>query len=397
MSPRRFRSRLELRREFDAFEAQERGAPWQDGVEPLESVLMSALIGMGPCAIAPLLEEIQHWDQTQPAWQHALAVLREIDRRDDLSETAAVVRALGPLAQTPRDSRAWRNLAAAAGCLAATAASAALSPLVAAFDDGDPETRSLAVKSVGALGVLAIPPVLAALDSEREHVRAAAIAAIAELAPLLAAGDERQLEILEAAAAALADRSADVRRDAARALSVVLQRLVGADALPASDRYLAALVRLLDDPDERVRAAGAFALADLGPGAIHAEVALVALRRDPSIEVRQAVIFALVKLKSSSSAVIDAFAELLTDDSAEIRRRAAMALHIEMPRASTVAGALIQALRDDDPEVRLAAANALSPIARSMPEIGQALLAAQSDQDPRVRQAALDALQAAGS
>ena len=123
-------------------------------------------------------------------------------------------------------------------------------------DDPDPMTIRLAAKLLGRGDRTTLEALVPALEDDASHVRAAAAFALMLSAAELdgaARGPESPMDVAAPLVFSLADEAPDVRAYAAIALGK-----------SRSTRYTRDLLRLLEDPNVRVRAAAARALTELG-------------------------------------------------------------------------------------------------------------------------------------
>src|SRR5262249_45306881 len=157
-------------------------------------------------------------------------------------------------------------------------------------------------------------------------------------------------------AARLNDPSADTRLGAARHLADL-----GADANPAAP----ALVAKLDDPDERVRATVADALAKTGPPAPADVSCLARAVQSGGPNARQyALRFYADPIRKLPEASVPDVVAALADPSAETRKLAVLVLGNYGPGCKRQAfAALFERVADDDPAVAAEAAKVLDSFA----------------------------------
>jgi len=152
----------------------------------------------------------------------------------------------------------------------------AVAPLIALLGNAHRGTREHAVRALGALGVVAVEPLILALDDPDWHVRTGAAVALRII------GDERAIEPL---IKMLGDRNRFVRREAAKSLGRI------GDA-----RVVEPLIHVLRDQDTGVRGKAVTALGRLGD--IRARGPLQQMATDPDPDIRLAAMDAISKLKN---------------------------------------------------------------------------------------------------
>jgi HEAT repeat protein len=265
--------------------------------------------------------------------------------------------------------------------------------LARALRDGDPETRSLARKTLEELAnarwrwlrqqAATVAPAAALDDPLAEGFRPALPVLVEQLADPDVGVRRAALDILEflgplAAPAvprlvrALNDADRFVRWSAIRALSNVGP----AAARPA----LPGLTRLLEDRDVDLRLAAAAAIERLdprpgtpvhqasapgGPPASRMPLpALIRSLREGDAEMRVAAMHTLRGMDRVARPAVPALCEALTASDARVRRAAAETLGALGPVAAGAADDLQRALADPDPEVRRAAGDALLAVTR---------------------------------
>lgn len=159
-----------------------------------------ALVGLGACAVAPLIDELKH-----PSWNVRSHTAKLLGRLGD-------VRAFEPLSDALSDAESWvRDEAAEA--LGRLRDARAFEPLLAMLQDSCPRGQSVAARALGQLGdARAVNPLIAALKCTPRSVRSVRSAAAGALGYL---GDARAFEPL---IAALKDDDRSVRCVAAEAL-----------------------------------------------------------------------------------------------------------------------------------------------------------------------------------
>ncbi len=286
----------------------------------------------------------------------------------------------------------------------------------AALADPDPRVQRSAAYAIGAFGPVAAPAIdslRGALRHKDAFVRQNAAWALGQVG---ADGGEGAMASL---CQALSDRDPLVRRDAAGALGLMgrpaaansvtqllglverekddvvvksaleaLSRLVGDEHREAST---AALVRLLDNPDEDVQRGSAFVLARIGGDkAVPALGVLRKALKDDDVQVQGLAAAALAGIGKEAAPAVPDLAQALRDSKDLIvRRNSALALGHIGPDAKAAVPALADALKASEPtEVRQHAAEALAQIALPHTEeaVPALLEAIRKDPDPLVRQ-----------
>jgi HEAT repeat protein len=191
------------------------------------------------------------------------------------------------------------------------------------------------------------------------QVRLAAVQAMESL------GDG--LDTRELLRQATSDRVVFIRWAAARALGRSAPEKA-ATATVADD--VAALARLVADPDPDVRTAALIALARFGPAAQSATDAVLAAASRGDIEPRVAAIKALGALQTDARRTVPILiaalrpSELRVQPDLRLQRAAAAGLTRFGPDAKAALPELRQAVLSDDQELRLAAAEAILAIER---------------------------------
>ncbi|HVP39313.1 MAG TPA: HEAT repeat domain-containing protein [Candidatus Saccharimonadales bacterium] len=333
---------------------------------------------------------------------------------------------------------------AAANALGQIGAPQTLRPLMAAYRTSPGPLKHAIIRAVSRLtepghgeGPSAaeleamVPDLVEAATSEEPEIRLAALQVLA----LCPAGPDGAATF----AASLDDPAAEVRALARRTLermdADVVPQLVCAARQGSLEarceaiellcarpdrRGAAALAELLNAPEERLRAAAALALGQVGEPADGP--ALLARAHDPAAPVRACAARALGWMRVAEA--VDLLRTLLDDDAAEVRESALGALVLigghgvvegltsDLRRArparqrlaaaalgflgdSSVLSVLLEALRHSDPVVRESAAESLGR--QQSPPAVQALLQALEDPEPRVRRAAMSSLSKSGT
>ena len=289
---------------------------------------------------------------------------------------------------------------------------------VAALRNGlrDPEP-AVVVEAARALGRIgrpaaeALPELLARLGDDREDVRAEAARAAwsvgltRDQGPALAANMESPDEYVRHFAVWAAGQIGAAGAEAVPALLEMLEREEGHAAGPAalSLRRLAAmdggLVRSLAAPlreaDRDRRARAARNLGKLGPAAAPAVDDLVRVLEDPEENVRAEAVIALGRI--ASAAAVPALVDRLRRDNGWVREEAARALGRIGPSARAAVPDLMHALRRDDPPVRRQAARALGRLGSEAALAIPALKEALRDAEESVQAEAGKALESLGA
>jgi uncharacterized protein (TIGR02996 family) len=273
------------------------------------------------------------------------------------------------------------------GCINPAAAEAAPA-LVAALRDKDSSVRAAAARALGKPGAVdAVPALVEALGDEGalpdypHTVSAAALDALKAIGPVA----------VPALIAAVQDKSNKGRRKAITALL-----MIG----PAAAEAVPALLAALGDKDSGVRFAVALALGRIGPAAAEAVPALAAALRDQhdlpeadqAGDVTKVQDGAACALYSIGPAAVPALIVALQDEESSVRKLAAFALQRIGPEAVQATPALLVALRDRNRSMRLAAAETLGSFRARGVEAVPALSVALRDKDNSVRRAAALAL-----
>ena len=194
----------------------------------------------------------------------------------------------------------------------------AIPALVDALEDRYEPVRRNAIYALGAIGELAVDPLIDALDAEKEAF---------EMEPILHICD------------------------AAHGLAAV-----GAPAVSV-------LISALQDERGNVRASAAYALGEMGPVAAEAVDALIALLMDESEEVRRHATSALGMIKVPTSKTIPALVKVLRNpEDTDLAFFAAQALTRIGPDATEAVPALRDALMSESAYVRGFSSEALSRI-----------------------------------
>lgn len=194
---------------------------------------------------------------------------------------------------------------------------AAVPGLLRALDDSaHAHTREHATSLLGYASPQAAPRIVPVLvvkvrSDPDATTRAAAAAAIGRLRPTGA-------DAAAALRSAMADASPAVRQDALESLARLPQHPAPAD--------LPLLAAALQDSAPGVRAAAAYALADVGTDAASTAPALVGLVSDPDPDVRRAAVRALGSVGANRDVTMPALQRALRDSSAGVQAEARAAM-----------------------------------------------------------------------
>jgi HEAT repeat protein len=302
-------------------------------VEPLIAVLQDKDDPAVRMSVAGALGELKDPRAAGPL----ITALKDPENRVRIGAAGAILKlgtpALEPLVGALKDPEAVQRQFAAA-LLGDLKDPRAILPLIASFQDVDPQVRLRAFQATIAIGEPAFDPLLAALKDANASTRQLSVAALAQL------GDARAVDPL---IAELRDTEEFVRTTSAMGLGV----LKDATAVPP-------LIACLKDPDAQLRQSASTSLAMIGAPAIEP---LIAALKDANPQVQQAAAAALGR--------------------------------IGPPALDSLLAALKQ-----EPRVRQLAFDALGQI--NDPRSMEPLLAALNDSDPLVQQMAREALVRAG-
>ncbi len=312
-----------------------------------------------PRALAPLTTLLNDRDS-----RVSLAAAESLARMQDPRAIRVLV---GSLSEPD-----WRVRARAAQVLAHVSADLAVeqavTPLAKGITDKDPIVRYYAAEALIGIGAKAVLPLIEILRSQRESDRARASRVLWRIGQ----------PAVEPLIAVIQDRNAapESRAAAAHALGVI------ADA-----RAIKSLTHLLKDERYFVRQEAAFALGQMGEGAIDQ---LLEIANSSVPATRESAIEALGNFKSPRS--ITKLIEALSDSNASVRSAAVKALgETQSPAAVTP---LLVLLRDESGALKSQAAAAL---ARLGPVALPSLVSSLKDNRPSIRQLAAEALGDIGS
>jgi HEAT repeat protein len=218
------------------------------------------------------------------------------------------------------------------------------------------------------------------LDSGDPARRSEAIREVSEL------GFRQPGEPIRLLIPVLKDREAGVRKAAVDSLGLLGANAIGVGDSPDEARATtAALLELTRDPDDRVRAAVAMALAGIVSTAARpgARIPIVATKAAPSA------------LDIDCEAVSAVLAGALTAPDESLRQAAIIGLGAVAPRVSGgPPPALIRALDDGSVTIRAAAAAALGHYAHGLDPAIPPLIRHLEDEEPHARSACAEALRA---
>ena len=245
-------------------------------------------------------------------WMYGKTDLYETDRPNAIMDVDAAVTAL------KTDDTATRMEAANTLGFMREGADDAVPALVDVLEDDYEPLRRNAIYTLGAIGAPAVKPLIDALAAKKEAFDMEPILHICDAAHGLAA--------------------------------------IGASAVPA-------LMNVLEDERENVRASAAYALGEMGPVAAEAVDGLIALLTDESEEVRRHATSALGMIKEPVSKTVPALVRVLEDrEDTDLAFFAAQALTRIGPDAVEAIPALREALVSDSAYVRGFSSEALSQI-----------------------------------
>jgi HEAT repeat protein len=266
----------------------------------------------------------------------------------------------------------WRVRARAAQVLAHVSSDSGIEqtvgPLAHAMTDKDPIVRYYAAEALIGIGAKAVPALITVMRSPREIDRSRVSRVLWRIGapavePLIAIAQDRTA-------------TPEVRAGAAHTLGII-----------ADPRAINALVALLKDGSPFVRQQSAYALGQLGEGAI---THLLDASRSSMVTTKESAIEALGNFNDARA--IDRLVEALSDANAAIRNAAVKALGDTASERALAP--LLGLLRDESSTMRAQAAAALARLGKiALPS----LVAATRDSRPAVRQLAVEALGDIGS
>ncbi len=354
-------------------------------------------VGAGPLAAAAS-------DDDQDIRQVAVAALGETNKEVNDAWIALEQAPKYDLAARRATKRALQTIDAYKGL--------AVSALLAAVKDDDPEAQRSAVQAMAALkgqAGEAIPALVDAVESGPAAVRSEAALALGQIGGAPADGREHRGLIVPTLVGALDDPDPLVRYHAAEALGLlgskadtalpklrallqdddVALRYQAAQALEAiapetesgrvkqvdtmAEQEVAALLSAVKGEAPGTRDEAIRTLSNLGPGAITALPALAAELASAEPAARRPIARSLQAVSAHALDETPALIAALQAHGPEADR-AAQALGDLGENANLAQGDLLQALNDPDPEVRLLVAEMLGDISRSMSAAVGALL-----------------------
>jgi HEAT repeat protein len=145
-------------------------------------------------------------------------------------------------------------------------------------------------------------------------------------------------------------------------ISLTLCGLACRSRPPYEGKSIAALQRMLHDPNPRVQVQGAFGLSQLGAKAKDAVPDLAEVLRSPDSLVRQNAALALEQIGPDAQEAVPALKEALHDPEWQVRRQACLALARIGPAAKPAIPDLEKLAKDPVKRVREAARDALKRI-----------------------------------
>ena len=246
--------------------------------------------------------------------------------------------------------------------------------------DGNPLVRTEALRALKDGGKDAIP-VLAELVKAEDagvEVRCVAIDFLGQL------GEEGRAGA-QVLTTALKDADPHIRKVAAAALGKIS---------PTSPEAVPLLIDLLET-DARIAAARTLSV--YGPEAREAVAALQKLLKDPEGEMRWNAARTLGKIGPDARPAVPLLIAATTDEDALVREHAAEALGDIGPQAREGVQALIDALKDKDPRVRRDAVRALGQIGAAAKPAIAAVRERLKDENAKVREAAVRTLELLGA
>jgi beta-lactamase regulating signal transducer with metallopeptidase domain/HEAT repeat protein len=225
------------------------------------------------------------------------------------------------------------------------------------------------------------------LDGREEpFLRAMAIIGYTMLGPEKGPAVEEMLDLLD-------DRSAVVRWMAASGVAAI----VGDEDRDRSlaERATPALVRALDDPDQKVRQGALDALESIGPSPA-ALPRLMALARGDDPELRTGAVEAIRAMGPAGVSALPTLTHLLRDPVAEVRESAAYALYGMRSASLPALPALLGAMHERTGSQTTFDTFAQQAFGEMGPKAVPALTRALKDSSPRLREAAASGLGSIG-
>jgi HEAT repeat protein len=321
-------------------------------------------------------------DLARPAGELAAGDVDAVLRRAELglkdSDPRARRRALEELGRLgPLDERAGAILllaikdednlvsSSAAAVLRAIHSTKMLSMLLAALSEKDPKTRSAVVSALGGFRDApekVVPPLQAVLQDKDELIRVRAVQSLGSI------GTSQVHKIVQGAPG--------------EAMMVPAQEIA-----PGAKLVLEPLLRALHDDSRQVRDASVQALCGVGPPAV---AALVKVLDDPDANTRSCAVWALRGMRPFPAEAANAMIKLLSDPDREVRRLAIWSIPVLGPEATLAIKPLLEAMRGADDNCRQEAAMALARIGRAA--VPRLIVTLKADDDPKVRASAALAL-----
>ena len=165
---------------------------------------------------------------------------------------------------------------------------------------------------------------------------------------------------------------------------------------PAASAATPALVKLIDDKNERLAKESILALAKIGPGAKEAVPALVDLLKQEGCVNTHAIVYALGKIGPDAASAQPVLVELLKNTDENLVLESAWALANIEPQSAEIAAKtlpiLTAGLTNSSPLIRVGAAEALGNLGVLATEAIPALQKVMNDNDKAVRDAAAKAV-----
>ena len=242
-----------------------------------------------------------------------------------------------------------------------------ISALIQVFKDEDKDVRQVAATTLGKFGVDAFPALVEALKSNNEEISSLARVALQNM----------NSEMVPVLIEALNNQDEWVRYAATYALSSLWY--IGSQAEAA----IPALIEVLTDKNENVRAFAVNALGKMGSQAQAAVPALIVALEDENSIVRFNAAYALAWISPTTTEAVPILIEALNKRNFRTRREVVVALGQFNSEAKAIVPVLIKALTDENKDVRVSAANALGSIGvaaqAAIPDLREALHDPDSD------------------